>query len=102
MLFTGRLTDVATASKLVRADVVELLQLEGNHFDLDFELPAKILMAGYRIEEIPITYRPRTYEEGKKIGARDFVEAVWTMLRARLGLSPVFRQAASAAELRNP
>jgi glycosyltransferase involved in cell wall biosynthesis len=102
VLFNGRLTDVATASKLVRADVVELLQLEGNQFDLDFELPAKILMAGYRIEEIPITYRPRTYEQGKKIGARDFVEAVWTMLRTRLGLSPVFKQTASAAELRNP
>lgn len=102
VFFGGRLTDVATASKLVRADVIELLHLEGNHFDLDFELPAKILMAGYRIDEIPITYRPRTYEEGKKIGARDFVEAVWTMLRARLGLSPVFRKTASAAELRNP
>jgi glycosyltransferase involved in cell wall biosynthesis len=102
MLFGGRLTDVATASKLVRADVVALLRLEGNHFDLDFELPAKILMAGHRIEEIPITYRPRTYEEGKKIGTRDFVEAVWTMLRARLGLSPVFKRTASTAELRNP
>lgn len=100
-LFGGRLTDVATASKLVRADVVEALQLDGNHFDLDFELPAKILMAGYTIEEIPITYRPRTYEEGKKIGTRDFVEAVWAMLRARLGLSPVFKKPAAAAELRN-
>lgn len=102
-LFGGRLTDVATASKMVRADVVESLDLEGNHFDLDFELPAKILLAGHRIEEIPISYKPRTYEEGKKIGARDFVEATWAMLRVRLGLSPVFKsaEAEAAAGLRN-
>lgn len=101
VLFGGSLTDVATASKMVRADVIDSLQLRGNNFDLDFELPAKILLAGHRIEEIPITYNPRTYEEGKKIGARDFVEAAWTMLRTRLGRSPVFKQAGRAAELRN-
>lgn len=102
VLFGGKLTDVATASKMVRADVVESLDLQGNHFDLDFELPAKILLAGYRIEEIPISYRPRTYEEGKKIGGRDFIEATWSMLRVRLGLSPVFKRAEATAELGNP
>lgn len=101
VLFGGSLTDVATASKMVRADVIDSLKLCGNNFDLDFELPAKILLAGHRIEEIPITYNPRTYEEGKKIGARDFLEATWTMLRTRLGLSPVFKQAGRAAELHN-
>lgn len=101
LLFGGSLTDVATASKMVRADVIDSLQLLGNNFDLDFELPAKILLAGYRIEEIPITYNPRTYEEGKKIGARDFVEATWAMLRARFGFSPVFKQAGRAAKMHN-
>ncbi|HSM55946.1 MAG TPA: glycosyltransferase family 2 protein [Candidatus Sulfomarinibacteraceae bacterium] len=100
-LFRGNLTDVATASKMVRADVVDELHLEGSGFDLDFELPAKILLAGHEIEEIPISYNPRSYEEGKKIGARDFVEAVLTMLRARLGLSPVHKQTSAAPELRN-
>jgi len=101
VLFGGRLTDVATASKMVRADVVNSLQLCGDSFDLDFELPAKILLAGYQIEEIPISYSPRSYEEGKKIGARDFVEASWAMLRARLGLSPVFKHAEATAKLGN-
>jgi len=101
VLFGGHLTDVATASKMVRADVVQSLQLCGNKFDLDFELPAKILLAGHDIDEIPISYNPRTYEEGKKIGARDFVEATWSMLRVRLGLSPVLKQAGATAELRN-
>jgi glycosyltransferase involved in cell wall biosynthesis len=92
LLFRGNLTDVATASKMVRADVARSLNLEGNGFDLDFELPAKILMSGRQILEIPITYTPRSYEEGKKIGARDGLEAILTMARIRLGLSPVLRQ----------
>ncbi len=100
-LFRGNLTDVATASKMVRADVVEALELTGSGFDLDFELPAKILLAGHEIVEIPISYNPRSYEEGKKIGGRDFIEAVVTMLRARMGLSPVFKRADAKAELRN-
>lgn len=99
VLFHGRLTDVATASKMVRADVADSLHLEGNGFDLDFELPAKILLAGHEILEIPISYQPRSYEEGKKIGPRDFVTATIAMLRTRLGLSPVFRKCQEEAEL---
>ncbi len=91
LLFGGNLTDVATASKMVRADVADSLHLDGNGFDLDFELPGKILMAGHRILEIPISYQPRSYEEGKKIGPRDFITATIAMLRARLGLSPLLK-----------
>ena len=91
ILFGGRLSDVATASKMVRADVVRRLNLDGSGFELDFELPAKILLAGYEIVEIPISYAPRSYEEGKKIGGRDFIAAVMAMMRVRLGLSPVLR-----------
>lgn len=92
LLFRGDLTDVATASKMVRADVVRSLHLEGASFDLDFELPAKILLAGHEIAEIPISYDPRSYEEGKKIGARDGLEATVAMLRVRLGMSPVLAE----------
>lgn len=99
LLFGGGLTDVATASKMVRADVARSLNLTGSGFELDFELPGKILMAGHKIVEIPISYNPRTYEEGKKIGARDFITATLTMLQARLGLSPVFKESESKAEL---
>jgi glycosyltransferase involved in cell wall biosynthesis len=99
VLFGGHLTDVATASKMVRSDVAQALHLEGNGFDLDFELPAKILMAGHEIVEIPISYEPRSYEEGKKIGPRDFVTATIAMLRARVGLSPLYREREKKAEL---
>jgi len=100
VLFGGNLTDVATASKMVRADVARSLHLVGESFDLDFELPGKILMAGHEIVEIPISYNPRTYEEGKKIGARDGLEAILVMLRDRLGLSPVLKPAEGKAKLR--
>ncbi|MGB1250102.1 MAG: glycosyltransferase family 2 protein [Candidatus Promineifilaceae bacterium] len=92
ILFRGNLTDVATATKMVRADVVQSLNLTTTNFNLDFELPSKILLAGHKIHEIPISYQPRTYEEGKKIKAIDAVYAVRTMLRDRLGLSPVFKK----------
>ena len=98
VLFGGNLTDVATASKMVRADVARSLHLVGDSFDLDFELPGKIMMAGHEILEIPISYNPRSYEEGKKIGARDGLEAILVMLRDRLGLSPVLKPADGRAD----
>ena len=91
LLFGGRLTDVATATKMVRADVVKSLNLTTTDFNLDFELPDKILLAGHQIIEIPIAYNPRTYAEGKKIKTRDGLRALLTMLRDRLGLTPVLK-----------
>jgi glycosyltransferase involved in cell wall biosynthesis len=91
LLFDGNLTDVATATKMVRGDLVQLLNLTTTDFNLDFELPNKILLSGNQIDEIPISYNPRTYEEGKKIKAIDGLRAIVTMLRDRLGFSPVFK-----------
>jgi glycosyltransferase involved in cell wall biosynthesis len=96
-LFGGNLTDVATASKMVRGDLAKTLNLTCTGFDLDFELPNKILLAGHDIHEIPISYDPRTYAEGKKIKGSDAVRAVSVMVRDRLGLSPVFKPAESNA-----
>ena len=91
LLFGGRLTDVATATKMVRADVIQSLNLTCSGFDLDFEMPDKILLSGNEILEIPIRYDPRTYAEGKKIKTKDGVKALLIMLRDRLGLSPVLK-----------
>ncbi|MBP6015639.1 MAG: glycosyltransferase family 2 protein [Candidatus Promineofilum sp.] len=91
LLFGGHLTDVATATKMVRGDVVKSLNLTTTDFNLDFELPNKILLAGHDIIEIPISYNPRTYAEGKKIKASDGLRALKTMLRDRLGLTPVLK-----------
>jgi len=97
LLFGGNLTDVATASKMVRADVAHALNLTCSGFDLDFELPNKILLSGHKIEEIPIDYDPRTYAEGKKIRSSDAIKAVFTMLRDRLGISPALKSKRSQA-----
>jgi len=84
LLYGGLLTDVATASKMVRTDVLRRLKLVGSSFDLDFELPAKLLRAGYEIVEVPIHYTPRTIEEGKKIRPKDGLDALRVILRDRL------------------
>ncbi|MFT7587066.1 MAG: dolichol-phosphate mannosyltransferase, partial [Cellvibrionaceae bacterium] len=76
LLFGSHLTDVATATKMVRGDIVKSLNLKGTTFDLDFELPCKILLAGHTISELPITYSPRTYAEGKKITVLDGFDAL--------------------------
>jgi len=99
VMFGGKLTDVATATKMVRADVVQALNLTTTDFNLDFELPNKILLSGHQIEEIPISYRPRTYEEGKKIGGWDAVRAIITILRDRLGLTPVLKPTATQQQI---
>lgn len=97
-LFGGRLTDVATATKMVRADVAKSLNLTTTDFNLDFELTNKILLAGHEIIEIPISYHPRTYAEGKKITSRDGIKALFVMIRDRLGLSPIFKQTSARVE----
>ncbi len=99
LLFGGKLTDVATASKMVRADVARSLNLVCTGFDLDFELPAKILLAGHEILEIPVSYNPRSYEEGKKIGFKDGITAILAMLRVRLGLTPVLLRKEKAPDV---
>ena len=94
-LYGSRLTDVATAIKLVRTDVLKSLNLVGTGFDLDFELVDKLLLAGHKIHEVAIDYNPRTYAEGKKISAWDGVRALLTILRDRLGFSRVMRDVTS-------
>ncbi|MCP5100210.1 MAG: glycosyltransferase family 2 protein [Chloroflexi bacterium] len=98
LFFGGKLTDVATATKMVRGDIVKSLNLTTTDFNLDFELPDKILLAGHQILEIPINYNPRTYAEGKKITSRDGIKALLIMVRDRLGLTPVFKSATKPAE----
>ncbi len=84
LLYGAQLTDVATASKMVRTDVLKSLRLTGSGFDLDFELPGKLLRAGYEIAEVPISYKPRTVAEGKKIRPWDGLWALRIIVRDRL------------------
>ncbi len=84
LLYGAHLTDVATGSKMVRCDVLKSLNLTSTGFDLDFELTDKILRAGHEIIEVPVTYRPRTIAEGKKIRPWDGLWVLKVILRDRL------------------
>ncbi len=81
LLFRSNLTDTATACKMVKTSVLQELELTCAGFDLDFELTNKLLKNGYQIVEVPVSYRPRSFEEGKKIRAKDGLKALYTILR---------------------
>ena len=85
-VFTGRyLTDTVTALKLFHREQLTGITLETSGFELDHEITAKMARRGARIVEVPIRYLPRSREEGKKIGLRDWFIAIRTFARYRRG-----------------
>lgn len=83
LLYGGRITDMETAYKMVRRDVFDRLRLECRRFDFEPEITAKLRRCHYEIREVPISYTPRSREEGKKIKWQDGVVAVRVLLRYR-------------------
>ncbi len=82
MLTDLNLTDMETCYKMVRADLLKSLPLRTDRFGIEPELTARLAQSRARIYELPISYAGRTYAEGKKIGWRDGVAALWHILRA--------------------
>jgi glycosyltransferase involved in cell wall biosynthesis len=72
LLFKSSYTDTATNHKLIKTTVVKKLNLISKGFDLDFEIACKLAKYNYKVDEIPIKYYPRSYEDGKKI---NFIDA---------------------------
>jgi glycosyltransferase involved in cell wall biosynthesis len=85
VLFGARLTDMETAYKAFRTEVVRPLKLRCVRFDFEPEVTAQILQAGHRILEVPVSYNPRTPLEGKKVRFIDGIEAIAALLRCRFG-----------------
>src|SRR4029453_214376 len=86
LVATGRfLTDTVTAYKLFRRSDLAALDLQTSGFELDHEITARLLARGLKIVEVPIRYAPRSREEGKKIGLRDWFIALRTFHRFRNG-----------------
>jgi len=77
------LTDMETCYKAVRGDILKRLRLTSDRFGLEPEITARLAQWGARIYEVPISYHGRTYAEGKNIGWRDGVEALWLIFRFR-------------------
>jgi glycosyltransferase involved in cell wall biosynthesis len=83
LLYGSHLTDMETAYKVFKADVVKTLQLRCVGFDIEPEITARLLRAGHSIYEVPVTYNPRTSQEGKKISWRDGIEAIYTLAKCK-------------------
>lgn len=81
-MFTNlNLTDMETCYKLFRREVLEGIDLKQQRFGFEPEVTAKIAKQNWRIYEVPIAYYGRTYAEGKKIGWKDGVQAIWCIFR---------------------
>ena len=83
ILYNTILTDMETGYKVFRREVVKDIPLYAKRFEFEPEFTAKILKRNVRIFEVPISFNPRDYDEGKKIGIRDAFEAVWALLKYR-------------------
>jgi glycosyltransferase involved in cell wall biosynthesis len=88
------LTDMESGYKLMRADLAKSFPLTAERFGIEPELTARLAQAKARIYEVPINYSGRTYAEGKKIGWRDGVAALWHIIRFNLfpPKAPVYRR----------
>lgn len=82
-LFDAWLTDIETCLKVAPAGTWRAVDLQSNGFGIEAELTGKLLKRGERIFEVPISYRARGREEGKKIQWTDGVAALWILLRIR-------------------
>lgn len=75
------LTDVETGYKASRAEIAKNMIIESAGFGFEIEFVAKCKKIGARIYEVPISYYGRTYEEGKKIGLKDGLDALWYLIK---------------------
>ncbi len=92
ILYGSCLTDQPTCYKMVRRDLLQTLPLKENDFRFDPELTVMVLRRGANIHEQPISYHPRSMEEGKKINWRDWFKWVWVFVTLRIRSREYFSQ----------
>lgn len=83
LLYNTILSDMETGYKVFKREIVDGMKLRANKFDFEPEFTAKILKRKVRVYEVPISFNPRDYEEGKKIGIMDAFQAVWALIKYR-------------------
>jgi glycosyltransferase involved in cell wall biosynthesis len=88
MLTDLNLTDMETCYKVFRREVIQGIEIEENRFGFEPEIIAKIAQRRLRIYEMGVSYRGRTYAEGKKIGVRDGFRALYCILKYNLHKAP--------------
>jgi hypothetical protein len=84
LLFDCYISDLESGYKALRADLWRRLNLQGNRFDIEPDITARVLRLGYRIHEVPIRYYARSRAEGKKLTWLDGVRAIGELFRLRL------------------
>ena len=83
VLYGCRLTDIETGYKIFTKDVLNKIKLDLNDFGFEAEFTAKLLKNKIKIVEVPISYSPRHFAEGKKIGPKDGFQALWLLIKYR-------------------
>lgn len=83
ILYNNILTDMETGYKLFRREALAGITIRSNSFNFEPEITAKLLKRRARIYEVPISFNPRDYSEGKKIKLKDAFEALWALLKYR-------------------
>lgn len=83
ILYGARISDQFTCYKMFRRELLEEIPLHSSRFEFDAELTAKLLRIGERVQEVPITYQPRSRAEGKKIRWRDGLAWLWQIIKHR-------------------
>ncbi|MCL5284012.1 MAG: glycosyltransferase family 2 protein [Armatimonadetes bacterium] len=83
LLTNLNLTDMEVCYKVFRSEVIKSIHIRSDRFDFEPEITAKVAKKRCRVYEVPISYSGRDYNEGKKIGWRDGLVAIWTILKYR-------------------
>jgi dolichol-phosphate mannosyltransferase len=83
LLYRAHITDEATCYKIFTSDVIRKVDLKCKRFEFCPEITAKVLKSGEKIYEVPVSYRSRSVEEGKKISWPDALSAFWTLIKYR-------------------
>lgn len=83
LLYNAHITDEATCYKTFDAKFIKSIRINGNRFEWEPEILAKVRKKGEKIIEVPISYNPRSFEQGKHINWKDGFQAVWTLIKYR-------------------
>ena len=88
-LYGAGVSDLMTCYKMYRASLIQGIQIKANGFDFEAEFTARLAQRGARFAEVPVSFRGRTFEEGKKIRAFDAVRVMRELIRCKLTGEPV-------------
>lgn len=83
ILYNSILSDMETGYKVFKREIIQAIPIRSQRFNFEPEITAKLLKRRVRIFEVPISFNPREYSEGKKIGLLDAFEAVWALIKYR-------------------